>query len=101
MEPPVDYRKYRIWFTTFLVELLGGYCIAMGLYGEPFVFFEYPFSGLGATKTVNGFDNHAAMVVFVGTMIVTGILFVAISIVYIRDRRIPFRGLRIVISIAM
>ena len=99
MEPPVDYRKYRIWFTTFLVVLLGGFCVGMWLYGEPFVFFEYPFSGLGATKTVNGFENHASMVVFVGTMIATGIIFIAVSIVLVRDRAIPFRGLRIVISL--
>lgn len=94
-----DYRKYRFWFSLFLTILLGGFAVGMLTYGDPFRFWLDPFSGLGATETPTGNDNHVSMVIFVGDMIITGILFVRITVLFARDRDVPFRGARIIFSI--
>ncbi|MBT3272177.1 MAG: hypothetical protein HN368_03405 [Spirochaetales bacterium] len=95
---PTDYRKYRRWFTLFVFVLIGGYLIGMAAYGEPFFFWQYPYSGLGATETINGYSNRISMTVFIADMISVGIIYFCIGIIFIRDRQIPFRVYRILFS---
>ncbi len=96
--PEARYEIYLREYTWLFAVYIGGSLLAILLYGETFVFFEYPLSGLGATETVNGFPNRPAMLVFVADMIVVGILLVIISVTTARDRTLNNRGLRSVLA---
>ena len=91
----MDHRKYKVWFSVFLGVLLGGYGIAILAYAEPFLFWQYPFSGLGASETPGGFRNNLSMVIFVTDMTVCGIILLCIMTAFIKDREMPFRSNRI------
>ena len=94
----MDYRRYRTRYGVFLLVLLGGYGVAILTYGEPFLLWQHPFSGLGASETPGGFLNYTSMVVFVTDMTLCGIILLNIMAVYIRDREITYRSFRIVFS---
>ena len=87
-------------FTLFFSVLVGGFALGMALYGEPFDLWEDPFSELGATLTPNGYENNAAMIVFVGDMIICGILLIIIAAAFGKDSRVPNRGVRVIFASA-
>ena len=92
------YLAYYRWYATLLSVLFIGFIIAILLYGEPFRFWEFHYSGLGATKTVNGHVNSAAMVVFITDMICIGIILTIIAAVSGSDRKLPHRGIRTIFA---
>ena len=94
-----DYKKYRTWFTLFLVFLLAGFLIGALAYNGQFNLYRDPFSDLGASETPEGKDNHASMAIFVVNMAITAIIFSRIAVMFARDATVPFRGFRVLFSI--
>ena len=92
------YASYHRWYSTLLSTLFLGIIVSIALYGERFRFWEFPYSGLGATKTVNGYANPKAMLVFATDMICIGIILLIISIVSGSDRALPYRRLRTIFA---
>jgi len=99
MRPQVDYRKYRIWFTLLLVVQLGGFLIASLAYNGRFNLLTDPFSRLGASETPEGLANRSSMAIFIIDMVITAILFGCVAAVFARDKKIPYRGVRVLFSI--
>lgn len=99
MATTADYRKYRTWFTLFLIVLLGGFFLATLVYNGRFNLIKDPFSRLGASKTPEGADNRASMAVFVVDMAITAVIFGRLAVAFARDSNLSFRGLRVLISI--
>ncbi len=98
MESNADYRKYRAWFTTLLVVLVGGFFVASFAYNGRFNLLTDPFSRLGASETPEGNANRSSMAVFVIDMVITAMLFICITIAFAGDRKIPFRSARVLFS---
>jgi hypothetical protein len=99
MATPVAYRKYRIGFSLFLTVLLSGFFIGILVYNGPFNILTDPFSWLGASETEDGYDNRASMVVFAVDMVISAIIFGALAVVFVRDKNVPLRGIRVLFSI--
>ena len=99
MTPSAEYRKYRIWFTIFLIILLSGFFIAALVYNGSFNLWTDPFSRLGASETPEGLENRASMVVFIIVMVLSAIVFGCLTVTFIKDKSVPFRGYRALISI--
>ena len=68
-------------------------------YSGPFNPATDPFSWLGASETQDGNDNRDAMAVFAVTMVISALIFVYMATLFVKDKGIPFRGVRIAISI--
>lgn len=61
-------------FSTIILINLAALVISMYTYGEKFLFWKYAFSYLGGINTVNGKPNYLSAVIFVASMIASGIL---------------------------
>jgi hypothetical protein len=72
-------RKSQIYFSIQLTAALIGLILGMIFYGEKFLFWEYPFSSLGATRTIHGFDNNVSRCIFDSSMALSGIMLLLIS----------------------
>lgn len=94
-----SFQKYRVWFTALIIVILTGFGLGMLVFGEAFLFWEYPFSDLGATVTENGFPNRPSMIIFITTMIMGSIIFFVLAFFFAFDKSIVGRGIRAVFCI--
>jgi hypothetical protein len=62
--PEIINEKISNPFSFLFVIIIGTFCIGMLTYGEPFLFWKYPFSDLGSTITQNGMPNISSCLTF-------------------------------------
>ncbi len=72
------YRLFRYVSIVFLTGIVAGTLF----YGEPFRFWDYPYSYLGTAKTISGYSNLIARVIFDMTLVVCSFLFLRIGFWY-------------------
>ncbi len=71
--------KSQTYYSIQLTAALSGIILGMIFYGEKFLFWEYPVSSLGATVTVNGYDNSTSQCIFDSGMAISGIMLILLS----------------------
>ena len=69
-------------FRTMAVLFVSGVVIGSFFYGQPFLFWKYPYSYLGTVKTVSGYPNLRALFIFDTTMITCAVFFFKIGLWY-------------------
>ena len=72
---------YRLFCYVSLV-FLSGIVAGSLFYGEPFLFWDYPYSYLGTAKTISGYSNIIARVIFDITLVICSTLFLRIGLWY-------------------
>ena len=92
------YPRYRFGFTVLFAVLLFGLFWAALVFGEPFLFWVFPLSDLGATVTENGFENGRSVVIFASDMIACAVVMSVIGVFFLRDRGVRHRSLRVTFS---
>lgn len=60
--------------------------IAIARYGEPFLFWDYPFSSLGATETMNGHPNMDSLLIYAGGSVISAAVLFVHGAVCLRGR---------------
>jgi hypothetical protein len=83
--PELVNEKISNLFSFLVIIIIGTFCLGMLTFGEPFLFWKYPFSDLGSTVTQNGMSNRYSCFILVLGMFLSGYLLWKISVCFKED----------------
>ncbi|MBC8486692.1 MAG: hypothetical protein H8D45_11710 [Bacteroidetes bacterium] len=98
--PELVNEKISNLFSFLVILIIGTFCLGMLTFGEPFLFWEYPFSDLGSTVTQNGMPNTYSCFILVLGMLLSGSLLWKISVCFKEDPAIIHYQLKRYLSIS-
>lgn len=93
--------KYNIYRLFFLLVFINCIFISLAIfsYGQPFLFWQYPLSHLGATLTENGFNNMRAAYLFISDMLVSSIIMLIITYFFWQNKNIRYYAFKFYLSL--